>query len=218
MYRCDPQLGSDGDLHSIDETTRISAEAGLSLYELCKSRDARATLEVGMAYGFSTLYFLAAGCTHTAIDPFELTRWHGIALANARKLGVPLEFIAESSFNALAQLAASNRKFDVILIDGNHRFDDVLVDFTLSALLCDIGSVILLDDLWMPSISLVREFIRENRKDFLELTSHQRFALFQKLQEDGRSWDHFSDFIPPQGSRRLLKKLAANLSRKVFPR
>ncbi|HKV25397.1 MAG TPA: class I SAM-dependent methyltransferase [Candidatus Acidoferrum sp.] len=218
LYNLEPQLGSDGQLHPIDETTRISAEAGLNLYEICKSRNAQTSLEIGMAYGFSTLYFLAAGCSHTAIDPFERSRWHGIALTAVQKLGKPVEFIEDNSFTALAGLAAAKRQFDVILIDGNHRFDDVLVDFTLAALLSKVGSIILLDDLWMPSISLVREFILKNRSDFAAVESSSRFAAFQMLHHDDRPWDHFTDFSPPPAAKQLLKQLFRKVSHKVAAR
>lgn len=43
-------------------------------------------------------------------------------------------------------------KFDLIFIDGSHRFDDVLVDFTLAAELCPIGGSIVFDDAFMKSI------------------------------------------------------------------
>jgi hypothetical protein len=48
---------------------------------------------IGCAYGFSTLYFLAAigsnpAATHAAIDPFESNGWGAIAVQNACAVGM----------------------------------------------------------------------------------------------------------------------------------
>jgi hypothetical protein len=77
-----------------------------------------------MAYGFSTLYFLAADRS-LSID--ALARYCSTERIPGRRAG---EFMNEPSTRACARLAEARRTFDVIIIDGNHRFDDVLVDFT----------------------------------------------------------------------------------------
>jgi hypothetical protein len=52
MYRQEPQLGIDGKEYSLDGISKISALEGLYLYELCLAVKPKATLEIGMAYGF----------------------------------------------------------------------------------------------------------------------------------------------------------------------
>jgi predicted O-methyltransferase YrrM len=74
MYAGEPQQGSTGPVE-IDELVRIQEPAGMRLYDLCPNLNTQRTLEVGIAYGFSTLSILAAieklGSGHdTAIDPF----------------------------------------------------------------------------------------------------------------------------------------------------
>src|ERR1700730_15866182 len=78
MYRGESQLGADGQMHPIDQTTKICPSQGMWIYDLCLSVKPKSTLEIGMAYGYSTLYFLAAitrnqAGHHTAIDPFQLS-------------------------------------------------------------------------------------------------------------------------------------------------
>ena len=87
MYAGEPQLGEDGQKYALDGTTNISPEEGMWLYEFCKKVRPRATLEIGLAYGFSTIYFLAAiaeddNARHCAIDPYQRRagRWAGIGL------------------------------------------------------------------------------------------------------------------------------------------
>ncbi len=59
------------------------------------------------------------------------------------------ELLPEKSSLGLTSLIRRERKFDLIYIDGEHRFDDVLVDFVLSAELCNLNGYVVLDDLWM---------------------------------------------------------------------
>src|SRR6202022_4427641 len=156
MYRGEAQLGADGLLHPIDQVTKISASQGMWLYDLCVSLKPKSTLEIGMAYGYSTLYFLAAITKnrigqHTAIDPFQSSYWHGIGLVHANAHAPAtrpdaFRLIEDRSDRVATDLARSNATFDLIFIDGNHRFDDVLVDFYLYAQLCAMGGHIILDD------------------------------------------------------------------------
>ena len=207
MYHGEPQLGSDGQRHEIDRNTAIAPEQGLWLYNHCLAAKPKATLEIGMAYGYSTLYFLAAMARnqmgrHTSIDPFQREAWHGIGLAHAHAHlpagGADSSFrlIEERSDRAAVDLARSGDLFDLIFIDGNHRFDDVLVDFYLTAPLCAVGGCIVFDDMWMRSIRTVASFVRTNRKDFVELGgTHSNVCAFQKTGEDKREWNDFADFV-----------------------
>lgn len=198
MYRCEPQVGDEGQVFSMDDSgTRISPQQGMWLYDLCRQIKPQATLEVGLAYGFSMLFFLAAikkngHGRHTTIDPFP---WHGIAYANAREVGMPLDVINEISERAAVDLVRAGRQFDVIFIDGNHRFDNCLLDFTLLAKACNIDGYIIIDDMWMKSIRAVASFIQTNRRDFTHVSTPVRnIAVFKKIGDDTRKWDHFRGF------------------------
>jgi hypothetical protein len=59
MYNGEPQVGSDGERHCLNGTA-IGPEQGMWLYDLCRETKPKATLEIGLAYGYSTAYFLAA--------------------------------------------------------------------------------------------------------------------------------------------------------------
>jgi predicted O-methyltransferase YrrM len=213
MYRGESQLGIDGDRHPIHTTTKVSPSQGMWLYDFCLSVKPKATLEIGMAYGYSTLYFLAAMRrnqlgSHTAIDPFQRSDWHGIGLAHVQAVAASgaiesssFRFIEDRSDRAAVDLVRSNSSFDVIFIDGNHRFDDVLVDFYLSAQICAIGGHIILDDVWMSSIKAVVAYLRENRTDFVEVSTDQpNICVFRKVNDDIREWSHFRKFSVPPSS------------------
>ncbi len=179
MYQATSMAGTDGQQHPIHAQVRISPSQGMWFYEQCCSLKPLATLEIGLAYGFSAVFFLAAIAKnkaghHTAIDPFLWTHWHGIGLANARAVDAESSFrlIEERSDRAATDLARQNSSFDIIFIDGNHRLDDALVDFYLYAPLCRLQGLIILDDMWMKSIRTVASFNRSNRTDFEEVPTH----------------------------------------------
>ncbi len=206
LYAGQPQRGSDGALYSIDAVTRIQPGQGMILYELCRSVQPRSTLEIGMAYGFSTLFLLAALAqnqkgTHTAIDPFQSSSFNGIGLTLALESSALLadrnafQLIEDRSDRVATDFARSGQRFDLIFIDGNHRYDDVLTDFYLYSQLAYDGGIIILDDMWMRSVKTAADFIRTNRSDFKELASPSRkLCLFQKVGNDSRRWDHFTRF------------------------
>jgi predicted O-methyltransferase YrrM len=221
MYAGETQLGSAG-MVAIDTGTRILQDQGMWIFDTCQKLRPRRTLEVGFAYGFSTIYILAAlyQCgvgQHTAIDPFQTDQWQGVGARHVGELGMQQSFrlIEESSFSALGALGAQKERFELIFIDGNHRFDDVLVDFTLAAQICSIGGHIILDDTWMPSIQTVASWIRTNHSDFREVrTPIERIVHFEKIKEDDRNWDHFVDPWPLKN--RLFKSIAFRI-KKVVP-
>src|SRR5579864_3704885 len=204
MYAGDSQLGTDGEHHSIDPATGISPAEGMWLYDLCRKTKATETLEIGLAYGFSTLYFLAAlaannGGRHTSIDPHQRKvpgKWAGIGLAIGRRLGGKrFRFIEERSFAALIHLADSSACFEIIFVDGRHFFDVVVTEFSMCVELCSMGGCIIFHDMWLPAIQRAVAFIRTNRTDFKYIeTRLPNIAVFRRIGTDERSFKHFVDF------------------------
>jgi predicted O-methyltransferase YrrM len=203
MYDKQHQMGSDSIMYELDGDTKITPEQGMCIYNLCRKIKPQRTLEIGMAYGFSTVYFLAAIKAnnmghHVAMDPFEINDWHGIGLKKVQELGMDSSFqlMQEYDIFGLPDMAREKLKFDVIFIDGNHRFDDVLLDFTLSDYVCADQGCIILHDLWMPSIKRVAKFIKNNRSDYeiQEDILAPRMMVFKKIAGDKRPWNHYISF------------------------
>ena len=160
-------------------TSSVSFEAGHLLYEFIRAHKPLKTLEIGMAYGISTLFICQAlhdnGCGHhTVIDPFEETVWNSIGLLNIEhaKLTDLLRFFQSPSDQVLSQLSAQNEQFDFVFIDGNHLFDYALVDFFFADKLLSLDGHIAIDDLWMPSVRKVASFVLRNKPyELLRLSS-----------------------------------------------
>ena len=225
MYAGEIQQGSEGPVQ-IDNRTRISEAQGMWMHDTVQRLKPARSLEIGLAYGFSTLYILAAMSQtgtgqHLALDPFQFAdKYRGVGSRHAEHVGMSSSFqlLQEFSSVALAKFAAQKDSFEFIYIDGNHRFDDVVVDFTLSADVCPVGGHIILDDLWMPAIQTAVSWIRTNRVDFREVpTPVANIAQFERIDRDPRPWDHYVKFsvaaarpsIGARIARRLRRMLAS---------
>src|SRR5262249_27643910 len=151
LYKAEPQRGFDGQLHQLDPTVKISLQQGLWLYDQTIALKAQDTLEIGLAYGFSTLYFLAArwklgSGRHIAIDPSQVPHWHAIPPTLLASLAKDPTFtcLKKTSPRAPLDLHDNKERFDLIFIDGGHIYEDVLSVFFLYARLCKIGGYLVL--------------------------------------------------------------------------
>jgi predicted O-methyltransferase YrrM len=200
MHNHEPQVGTDGAIHASDNVSGVTVDDGLYLYNLCLKVRPQRTLEIGFAEGFSTLYFLAAakmngGGSHVAIDPFE-NFWHGIGSQKVRQsdMSSHFRFIEAKSVSALPLLASENSQYDLIFIDGDHRYDSELADFVLADVLCPKGGYLLFHDIWMDSTKKLVSFIQRNRADYETEPTGVNIAAFRKVGEDQRQWHYFVDF------------------------
>lgn len=148
----------------------IPYETGISLYDMVREYHLCRTIELGMAYGLSTLFIrqAQAECSqriHVAIDPYQSSMWQGIGLLNIKRAGLDdnLQFYESPSDEVLPRLCAEGEKFDMAFIDGSHLFDYALVDFFYLDKLLKMGGYIVFDDLWMPAVRRVLMFILRNR-------------------------------------------------------
>jgi predicted O-methyltransferase YrrM len=219
MYTADSLPGiAAGTFVTIDKKVRIQPRQGAAMHSLISAAGAKSSLEIGMAYGFSTMWILDAisrrhGASHVSIDPYQKTVWGGVGLEAAHRLDchAAFEWIEERSDFAVATFAKSNRQFDFIFIDGNHRFDDVICDFYLSDQVLAPQGIVAFDDLWMPSIQSAVSFIERNRSYDRIQTPEPNMVAFRKRSDDERGWQHFVPFdgdpTPPSLFQRLRNRV-----------
>jgi predicted O-methyltransferase YrrM len=154
-----------------DGTTRplesnVSREEAQALYSAVRSRQPVCSVEIGLAHGISALAILAAifanGSSghHYVIDPFQKNYANCgeamIALAGFADRHTFLEQFPEEVIPHLPRLQFA-------FIDASHLFDLTMMEFVLVDKKLDVGGVIALHDLWMPSMKAVVRFIRMNR-------------------------------------------------------
>ena len=157
--------GSSLPLHS-----HISEEEGNYLQRIISQIRPTQTLEVGFAYGISTLFICEAlsnvgGSLHIAIDPYQEGPWQSVGLCNAERAGyLPLiEFHREPSHLALSALEVEGRRFGFAFIDGSHTFDNTLVDFFHIDKILNVGGVIVFDDTHLGGVRKVVRYVLTNR-------------------------------------------------------
>ena len=202
MYHRERQKGDNGKLYEIDGTTRITAEQGHYLAALHEHYRSELSVEIGVAFGFSTLFILDSKHennygSHIAIDPLEHSTWNGVGLFAVKKLGFDARFnrMCMHSVHALTKLDEADVTTNYIYIDGNHTFDAALMDFCCADRILAIDGITIFDDMWMPSIRKVSSFIEKNISSCAELaTSIPNLLCLQKPAQDEREWNHYEDF------------------------
>lgn len=146
-----------------DRVSHISESTGDLLQRAVREVQPQLSLEVGLAYGISTLFICEAIAAlprpgrHLVLDPFQNGKWRGIGLRNLREAGYePLvEFHEARSELFLPTLVEQGRRVDLAFIDGLHRFDQAFVEFYYVNRLLRPGGIVLFDDAWRRSVNRV---------------------------------------------------------------
>jgi predicted O-methyltransferase YrrM len=166
IYEKGSVIGQSGQVHKLHSA--ISREEGAFIYSIIQDDPAiRRTLEVGCAFGLSSLHICAAirdreGASHTIIDPFQNTQWDAVGIKNLETAGIDFFKLLETKSEfALPQLLEKHEdQFDFIFIDGWHTFDHTLLDCFYATRLLRIGGVLTIDDVSFPSVRRVVDFLR----------------------------------------------------------
>jgi predicted O-methyltransferase YrrM len=162
--------GDGGHEHAVYPTSVDQAQ-GEAIRALVVAERAARTLEVGFALGLSSLHICAgllevgqADARHVTVDPTETWFWHnaGRRLVEAAGLSDTVEIVEESSHVALPRWTTERRQFDIAFIDGDHRFDPCFLDIWYALLLVKSGGLVVVDDMWMPSVRMAVAFFQSN--------------------------------------------------------
>jgi predicted O-methyltransferase YrrM len=165
IYETRSVVGRSGNVHPLH--SEIDHEEGKFLFELIEDDPSIVkTLEVGCAYGLSSLHICQAlqdrsGASHTIIDPFQNTSWDGVGIKNLEEAGVSFfELIEMKSEFALPRLLEdSEGGFDFIFVDGWHTFDHTLIDCFYATRLLRVGGYLVIDDVVLPAVRRVVDFL-----------------------------------------------------------
>jgi predicted O-methyltransferase YrrM len=179
----------------------IDKKSGEYIFNLVKHIEPDQTLEVGLAQGASTLHFLAAlkfiqKGKHTAMDPLQ-SGFSDVGLAEMTRFGLDdrLRFFRERSDIVLPRLREQKELFQVCLIDGDHRFDAVFIDFYFIDKVLEIGGFIIFDEAGSGPTEKVISFIKNNLKNYeFQKGAPSRFRVLKKLDIDRRGWTDKFDF------------------------
>lgn len=166
IYETNSVLGRSGQVHKLHSA--IDREEGEFLFSLINGDSTiRNTLEIGCAYGLSSLYICSAtrerpDASHTIIDPFQNTKWDGVGIKNLEAAGIDFFNLMETKSEfALPKLLETNEgRYDFIFIDGWHTFDHTLLDCFYATRMLRVGGILAIDDVSFPSVKRVVDFLK----------------------------------------------------------
>jgi len=198
---------SDGSVHRLFPVA-VSAAEGEKVRSWVIREAAARTIEVGFGYGVSALFVCegllsngAPNSRHVVIDPYQSTRFAGCGLQFLDEAGVGglVEHHNEESQITLPRLLSEGRRFDLAVVDGNHRFDAVFVDLYYLGRLVRPGGIVFVDDYHLPGIMRAVSFFEANLGWSLEEVSteedrHHWAVLRTSVEPDIRPYDYFADF------------------------
>lgn len=180
-----------------DTSSPVKTDEAGYIYNFLREKRLSRTLETGFAFGKSAAHIMAAtGSEHFAIDPFQ-ERYKHLGTGNIEKLGMSqqLNLYHDYSHNVLPLLLNEKRKFEFVFIDGDHKFDGIMLDFYYTDLLLVTGGYIMFHDSWMRSTRIVEKFIRTNRSNYTRIPVNLgNLLLFQKIGPDTRDGMFFREF------------------------
>lgn len=185
----------------------IDLDEALQLYSEVRTLHPDNTLEIGFCSGGSGLAILKAledggKGMHHAVDPYQTTYAKGQGLYNVQAggLGHRLRFFESFPEDAIAKIPRVQFAF----IDASHLYDLSMLDFVLADKRLDVGGVLGLHDLWMPSLQKLVRYILANRHyEILALEKQQpppRPGLKLRIK---KAWARSAAKIP------FLRKLLA---------
>ena len=204
IYRTGTVVGQTGKVHELHSA--IDPEEGQCLVGVIRDDSTvRKTLEVGCAYGLSSLYICGAlsgrvGASHTIIDAWENDPndgWDGAGIRNLREAGITFFRLIEkrSEFALPRLLEEGEGTFDFVFIDGWHTFDHTLLDCFYATRLLRVGGYLAIDDVSWLSVGRVVAY----------LSNYPCYQLYRSVETDKpRSW-----------RRRIAKNVLAVCPRKA---
>jgi hypothetical protein len=158
-------VGPDGERVPLDFA--ITADFAEAIYRLVRARRPARALEIGMAYGISSLAIMSglvdggSNGTLTSIDPNQSTDYRGLGRYQLERNGYGdrHRLIERVDYLALPDLVAAGERFDFIYIDGWHSFDFVMLDAFYADRLLDVHGVMGFNDCGWFAVNKALRFI-----------------------------------------------------------
>ena len=192
----------------------IDPEVARFLYDSVS--DQSKTLETGS--GLSTLVFALRRTDHVAITPnaSEVAAIESYADAHQVLLD-RVRFVIEPSDRYLP--GCEIQDLDLVLIDGKHAFPWPIIDWFYTADRLKRGGVLVLDDLQMPSVGILKDFIAEDPRWQLVQSFGRRTLAVRKAVSSVHdvAW-HMQPYVVRRYGRKARLMNVLGLQRRAKPR
>lgn len=138
-----------------------------ALYRTVCSYKPKRVLEIGMASGISTLSILTAlagngeGGTLTSIDPFQSEYSDSAGIHHVKSAGFEQShrLLEEFDYVAMPKLLAAREEFQLVYIDGNHAFENVVLDYFFADLMLPQGGLIGFNDCGWRTVHAAMRYV-----------------------------------------------------------
>jgi len=217
IYKFETVIGQSGKTHKLHSA--IDYNEGEFILNIIKDNpDIVKTLEVGCAYGLSSLFICLGirrreGASHTIIDPFQKTSWDGVGIRYLQEAGIDFFRLIEtkSEFALPRLLEDKEGPFDLIFIDGWHTFDHTLLDCFYATRLLRPGGVLVIDDVPFPSVKRVVEFLKNYPcyQEYCTVGDKWPMPLYNMLKRALHSQVNckmIAKFFSPKSYRKMCEK------------
>jgi len=191
LYQTREALGRSGNIFRL--TSGLSTVNNLlTIREIMLEIQPDSTLEIGMACGGSALTFASthrdlkhSPCRqHVAIDGFQRTGYDDVGRIKLEEAGLYgyVDVREQLSALELPKMVQNGMQFQMVYIDGSHRFEDVFLDFYFVRYLTSVGGYILFDDSSDSEVAKVVRFIRKNLWDVFEQIPIAKYRSHSRIQ------------------------------------
>jgi predicted O-methyltransferase YrrM len=164
--------------------SNTSLKQGLFLQEMFDIAKPNQSIEVGFAYGISSLFILekhkqlkSKTNAHIVIEPDSY--WGNAAEYNIEKEGLSeyIQIKRDFSDKVLAGLFLDNTRIQFAYIDTTKQFDVIMQDFYLIDKIMDVGGIVVLDDCggYWPGVQRVARFVNT-------LPNYEKVAAHDKIK------------------------------------
>lgn len=167
----------DGTVYQLGDTP-INRRFARILYQTVRHERPSLVIEVGMAYGLSTLAILAGLHENAAgilisIDPSQTSHYNNIGVKNVERVGMADRHrcFEAADFDALPVLLKEHeRACGLVYIDGRHNFDYTTLDLFYADRLVKIGGIVALNDGWMIGVhKAIRMFLQQRHYEAVDV-------------------------------------------------
>lgn len=190
--------GGEREITPILSAPRPAAEY---LYHTVRELRPTTSLEIGMAWGFSSVAICSAlrdngGGVNVIVDPYQTCHFEGVGIAALDTFGLAsLAEVHEQRSDLFLPTFWQGRKnrIQFAFIDGDHRVDAVFVDFYYVDKLLDEGGIVVFDDHQFPSVRDVVKYAVKNFHYETVACDEARFAVIRKVKLDDRGWEAYGE-------------------------
>ena len=191
--------GADREITPIQSIPRSAAEY---LYNLVRQVRPALAVEIGMAWGFSSVAICSAlrdngAGLNVIVDPYQVNTYQGVGLATLKGFDLsPFARHEEQRSDLFLPKFWEGRKNPIqfAFIDGDHRIDAVFMDFYYVNTLLDAGGVVVFDDYQFSSVTAVVAYALKNFHYEVLPCDQPRFAALRKVKNDDRGWEAYGQF------------------------